>query len=222
MKKSMEKFGYCTSDEFKYDLKELCDKCPLKERLSKAMKGRIKPKIKNLKQVLSNEQFDDYVKKEVLKAQTEMDRMIDAEYRNRDNWKDPARKRRIEIYVWRKEQIKTLNELSLNTSKNQKKGDKKKSTSIFKEDQKPEGDKYLIGIDKTDTKAISHAYAILKYIKALNNNYPQPFMNYFNNLRGSTHNENEIHLSSRARRFNEKTHKEDIKSMRAKFRMTNV
>jgi len=102
----MKIYPHCTSKEFKTDLNQLCDHCPLKDKIQKGIQDQ------------SRKIFDKYLVEEVDNAQKAMTKMFlleqsqQKEYNNPE--KDPYRKNRIEVYIWNKERIKALNGIIVN------------------------------------------------------------------------------------------------------------
>jgi|GEM_PF-4432901 len=98
----------CTAKEFKTDLSELCDNCPLPEKLKKYIELQILLPTKQKKEVLPKGKFIEYIEAEIQSASKAMDDIYLLEVQNKDNEVDPYRVNRTETYIWNKERIKAL------------------------------------------------------------------------------------------------------------------
>ena len=83
------------------------------ERIKKGLVEEIKFPANEYKEIHSNEQFKEYLQKEIVKAQKHMQDVYYTELQNKNNLDDPNRKNRISIYIWNKEKIKTSSERGL-------------------------------------------------------------------------------------------------------------
>lgn len=116
----MNKYNYCTSKIFKKDLEDLCENCPLVERINNGIKKQILFQANEKKGILSKNQFKTYLEKEIENASKSMERVFLTEQQNIEYKTDPHRKKRIEIYIWNKERIKALNSFFINTEENKR------------------------------------------------------------------------------------------------------
>lgn len=107
----------CTSIEFKTDITQLCNECPLVDKINKGLKEQILFQALEQKDILNNKQFEAYVNNEIEVHQKAKQRVFLTEKQNKDYKKDPHRAKRIEIYIWNKESIKALNRLLLPSKK---------------------------------------------------------------------------------------------------------
>lgn len=99
----------CTSKEFKKDISELCDKCPLTMLINIALKEQIEVQAEENSKILSKTQFNEYVYSEIENAKSAMQRVYLTELQNKEYKQDPYRSKRIELYIWNKERIRVLN-----------------------------------------------------------------------------------------------------------------
>lgn len=106
----MKIYSECTSQDFKTDISQLCEQCPLPEKFRKGLIEQIRIPTNEYKELYSNEQFNDYLHKEIAKAQKHMEDVRFQDLENKNNLDDPNRKNRISIYIWNKEKIKIFNE----------------------------------------------------------------------------------------------------------------
>ncbi len=104
----MKKYPYCTSTDFKRDIKELCENCPLPKLISKQLKIQVIPQAETQREILPQNDFEDYLRGEISRSQERMREQELVELQNKDYKKDKYRAKRIEIYLWNKEQIKVL------------------------------------------------------------------------------------------------------------------
>ncbi|NJN24750.1 MAG: hypothetical protein HC819_01525 [Cyclobacteriaceae bacterium] len=106
----MHKYPYCASTDFKNDITELCEKCPLIDKAKVLIDKQIEPQVKQQQEILTKEQFQDYLNNEIESAQNAMKRvkLLDLQNNNGDNF----RCNRIEVYILNKERIKKLNEFN--------------------------------------------------------------------------------------------------------------
>lgn len=105
----MEKYSYCTSTDFKKDISELCECCPLAERIETGLINQIIAQADIQREILSEADFEDYLRSEIKKAQQAMEKAFLIEQQNKDNQNDLHRKDRILHFLWNKERIKALN-----------------------------------------------------------------------------------------------------------------
>jgi len=115
MKKEKSLYNYCTSNTFKTDISQLCEKCPLVNKITNGIKDQILFKAKEQQSILTDIQFQDYINAEILNAQDAM-KVATLEEDRRTKYspqshKDHYLKNRIELYIWNKERIKALNNL---------------------------------------------------------------------------------------------------------------
>jgi hypothetical protein len=101
----------CTSNDFKNDINQLCDKCPLVEIINTHINEQIIFQAKDKKETLTKKQYLKYTKKEIKNASRVMESVFLTERQNVNYKKDPYRKNRIEVYIFNKERIKALNRL---------------------------------------------------------------------------------------------------------------
>lgn len=110
----MEKHNHCTATEFKIDISELCEKCPLTELIQDGIKNQIIFQAQQQKEILNTEQFKEYINYEIENAQKSMQRTFLTEQQNKNYLNDNHRKTRIKNYIWNKERIKALNNILSN------------------------------------------------------------------------------------------------------------
>ena len=101
----------CTSREFKMDISELCEKCPLAPLIVNGIENQIIKQANVKKELLSKDQFQRYVDSEIENATSTMQRMFLIEQQNKGYKNDPHRANRIKTYIWNKERIKALNQI---------------------------------------------------------------------------------------------------------------
>jgi hypothetical protein len=104
----MEKYNQCTATEFKTDISELCEKCPLTKLINSGIENQIISQAQQQKEILNKEQFKNYIDDEVKNAQTAMQKVFLTEQQNKDYKTDIYRKERVKNYIWNKERIKAL------------------------------------------------------------------------------------------------------------------
>ncbi len=118
----MNEYPYCNSKTFKTDISQLCERCPLIKLTKGYIKNQILFQALEKQEILTNEEFDKYLKDEIDNAQKAMDRT----YLNELKLNDPIyRKKRIEIYIINKERIKALRKLSIKNSMDESVDNKK-------------------------------------------------------------------------------------------------
>ncbi len=99
----------CTAKEFKTDLSELCENCPLPEKLKKYIELQVLLPTRQKKEVLLKGKFIEYVEAEIQNASKAMGDIYLLEIQNADNENDQYRANRTETYIWNRERIKALN-----------------------------------------------------------------------------------------------------------------
>lgn len=104
----METYTYCTAQEFKTDISELCEQCPLKDKIEQAIQDQIIFQAKEKKQIYTKSQFDKYIENEISAAEKSMNKVFLIE-KQQGSANDNYRQNRIETYIWNKERIKALN-----------------------------------------------------------------------------------------------------------------
>jgi len=122
------KYIKCTSQEFITDISKLCDKCPLPLLITNGMKDQIIFQAQERKEILTTEQFNNYLDTEIESATKAMESVFLTESQNKEYKKDPHRANRIQHYIWNKERIKALNSF-IEPLKKSNKTPSKKSTS---------------------------------------------------------------------------------------------
>ncbi|GFD92204.1 hypothetical protein KUL156_41790 [Alteromonas sp. KUL156] len=103
----MERNSYCTSENFKRNLSELCDKCPLKEEINNLIVENLR-NAKEKKDILSKRLFIEFVDEEVRINSDKMSQLLKLESTEQNNTKSVYRKNRIKNYILMKEWIKGL------------------------------------------------------------------------------------------------------------------
>lgn len=106
----MKKHIHCTATDFKTDISELCNKCPLVEIIENGIKNQIIFQAIQQKEILNTEQFKEYINSEIKNAQNSMQKTFLIEQQNKEYKNDNYRKTRIKNYIWNKERIKALND----------------------------------------------------------------------------------------------------------------
>lgn len=108
--KNNEIYHQCTATELK---EELCEKCPLTERIKRGIQEQILPQIRNQKSLLTEEQFIVWVNKEIESASKSMQeaRLASIKYKDQaeefaSNWN--------ELYHWNIARIQVLNQACIN------------------------------------------------------------------------------------------------------------
>lgn len=109
----MEKYSHCTSTEFKTDISKLCTNCPLTDLINEGIKNQILFQAFEQKDILTDEQFKDYIEAEIKNAKNAMQQTILLERQHKDDKNDPYRVNRSKRYIWNKERIKALNNITL-------------------------------------------------------------------------------------------------------------
>lgn len=110
------KYIKCTSQVFISDISKLCDKCPLPSLINDGMKDQITFQAQEQKEILTTEQFNNYLDEEIKSATKEMESVFLKESRKKEHKNDKGRAIRIQHYIWNKERIKALNKFK--TTKN--------------------------------------------------------------------------------------------------------
>lgn len=101
-------YSRCTTKEFKTDISQLCENCPLLSEIPKAIEERIIFQAKEYYSI-DPEAILDYIQSEITKAHSSMNQM------QIESKKEGAYLNKIsEIYIWNKERIKALNEFRKN------------------------------------------------------------------------------------------------------------
>jgi len=125
----MEKKPFCTSLEFKTDIGELCENCPLTDEIRNGISNQILPEIKERISILSEVDFNRYLDREIDAAEHGRQKALYAESLNKNYKNDPHRRNRIKVYIWNKERIKVLsgfrndlNTISTQAHKNKRDG----------------------------------------------------------------------------------------------------
>ena len=102
----------CIATELK---EELCENCPLTERIKRGIQEQILPQIRNQKSLLTEEQFIVWVNKEIESASKSMQeaRLASIKYKEQaeefaSNWN--------ELYHWNIARIQVLNQAFINTT----------------------------------------------------------------------------------------------------------
>lgn len=106
----MDDYLYCTSESFKYDLNELCHKCPIRDLVQKRIEEYHIQMVRK-KDILNDQHFLEWINNEIQSFDKNMNRVENLE---KTNSKDGFKKKRIEIYIRNKEGIKYLNNVLLN------------------------------------------------------------------------------------------------------------
>ncbi len=100
----MDIYSRCTTTEFKTDISQLCDNCPLKIQIPKAIQEKIVFQAREHYSI-DPETILDYLQSEIKKAHNSMSQML-IESKNDGAFLDKV----SEIYIWNKERIKALND----------------------------------------------------------------------------------------------------------------
>lgn len=107
----MKIYPDCTAKDFKADLSELCDNCPLKDKILKDIQDIVILQAKERKEICSKGQFDKYIEEEIDSSVRSMKNVSQNE-KKLGTENDRYRKVRIEKYIGHKEKIKALNRLA--------------------------------------------------------------------------------------------------------------
>lgn len=102
---------YCTSKEFKKNLSELCDKCPLVQVINDEIKKIVEPQALERKELLTKDQFEDYINKQI--AISEENMSFCSQQMESSGYERSQRTRIICIRetIFSKERIKALNRI---------------------------------------------------------------------------------------------------------------
>lgn len=103
---------------FKTDISQMCEGCPEAEKIREYIITQIEFQIRIQKDILTKDQFNDYLDKETEKAQNSMMEMNLAELEYKEIKKDKYRRNRSKIFIWNKERIKKLNEFKADKNNN--------------------------------------------------------------------------------------------------------
>lgn len=96
--------GFCNTTEFKTDLSQLCERCPLKKKIPEAIQIQIIAQAKENKEIMPQKGFTDWIEAEVKSATGNMQKMrINAMGQGQRFL--PAI---TETYIWNKERAKAL------------------------------------------------------------------------------------------------------------------
>lgn len=109
----MEIYSHCTSTEFKRDISELCPNCPLTELINEGIKNQILFQALEQKEILTDKQFKKYINAEIKNAKDAMQNAVLNERQFMNVQNDPYRVNRSRSYIWNKERIKALNNISV-------------------------------------------------------------------------------------------------------------
>lgn len=109
--KQLDFHSYCTSEEFKTDISQLCEKCPLTELILEGIQNQIIFQAREKQEILTPEQFKKYINDEIKNAEEAMQKIFLIERQTMYDKNDPYRKTRIKTYIWNKERIKALNQV---------------------------------------------------------------------------------------------------------------
>lgn len=105
-------FPYCTSEEFKEDLSDLCKNCPIKQNIENRLPSFIK-ELEDEKELKTKDMFVQSIKQKSNKAFEQMERLKVYERRSPN---DGYRKNRINGYVWNREILKLYKKILTNES----------------------------------------------------------------------------------------------------------
>jgi hypothetical protein len=110
-------YPYCTATEFKTDINQLCEHCPIRAKIANGLTEYITPQVRAQQEVLTPDQFNAYISDEVKDAQHAMQKAQQIELQqaamNGPKLNAIYRKERILHYLWNKERIKLLNQLAV-------------------------------------------------------------------------------------------------------------
>lgn len=102
-------YSTCTTEEFKTDISELCENCPLTDKINNGIENQIIFQANIKKEILPPDNFLEYIYSEINSASEVIDRVYSIELRNKEyNINDQQRANRIELFIWNKERIKAL------------------------------------------------------------------------------------------------------------------
>jgi hypothetical protein len=103
----MDSYTTCTTKEFKKDLIELCEKCPLNSKIKNGIKNQIIRQAQIQKELLTKSQFENYINNEIEDATKVIQEILLIET-NPHQGKEFLQNR-TELYIWNKERINALN-----------------------------------------------------------------------------------------------------------------
>jgi hypothetical protein len=110
---------YCNAKEMKTDLSQLCESCPLAEKIQKGIEEQIVFEASEQKEILTESQFKNYLNTEVLDAQNAMKdvRLFEMQDKGSGVENQSFQSNRTKVYIWNKERIKALNGFSKDLEK---------------------------------------------------------------------------------------------------------
>lgn len=115
----MKIFEYCTSKEFKNDISNLCDNCPIRPKIIEGIENQIIFQAMERKDILSEKDFNHYIQSEINDASKAMERVFLHE--RQAPTIDPKGiyiENRSRTYIWNKERIKALRKITYNQNNN--------------------------------------------------------------------------------------------------------
>lgn len=104
---STEVNKFCTAENFKKDLNELCPECPLRIEITNTIEKQIVFQAEQQSEILTDHQFEEYCNREIEDAQREMMKTNTLTLQDNDDKK--FRVARIKVFIWNKERIKAIN-----------------------------------------------------------------------------------------------------------------
>jgi hypothetical protein len=131
----MNSLKSCSSEVFKDDINQLCNKCPLIDLIDNGITNQILKEAYFKKEIMTNEQFKNYINSEIENSS----KAITKTSLNQKNQKtiDPKNrylKTRIKNIIWNKERIKALNSILLEKGRHIEKPLINKYDRVFKND----------------------------------------------------------------------------------------
>lgn len=106
----MTKYSNCNSDQFHTDLSELCETCPIHQKLPLYIDEQILKQALEQKEILSQTSYKAYLSSEIANAQEAMAKIN--RLQGQDQTVDDIGSR-IEVYILNKERIKVLSKLEM-------------------------------------------------------------------------------------------------------------
>lgn len=177
----MKIFKNCTSIDFKSDLSNLCDNCPIRPAIIEGIENQIIFQAMERKDILSEKDFNLYIENEINNASKAMERVFLHE--RQASTIDPKGiyiENRVRTYIWNKERIKALNHFKKqNVIKNE-------HQSIFSENGFYLFNYILDEFIKPKNQRGRYSEIAFYYWKMYNDGYvhqrPEKFKSWFNDL----------------------------------------
>ncbi len=142
----MDIYSRCTTTEFKTDISQLCDNCPLKIQIPKAIQEKIIFQAREHYSI-DPETILEYLQSEIKKAHNSMNQMVI------ESKKDGAFLDKVsEIYIWNKERIKALNDFKKSIEQNTISPQKEDSTKQLPKELDTEKSRLILN------EAVKHSF----------------------------------------------------------------